>query len=108
MKKIVYIAHAISGDIDANLADIRRIVKIIHSTFPDVIPFVPYYCDVVTLDDSVKEERSIGITNNIIIINSGIVKEVWITGNIISSGVQLEIDIANVVGIPVINKSFDF
>lgn len=100
--KICYIAHPISGDIESNLADIRRIVKHINLNFPNVIPFVPYYVDVVSLDDTIKEQRERGISNNIAILKSGMVDALWLTGDTISNGMRQEIDIAIENNIPII------
>lgn len=105
--KIVYIAHPISGDIEGNLADLRRIVRKINLEFPDVVPFVPYYADIVSLDDNVPWERERGINNDIAILKSGVVDEVWLTGERISNGMAAEKELAAKLGIPVydfINK----
>lgn len=105
--KIVYIAHPISGDIEGNLADLRRIVRKINLEFPDVVPFVPYYADIVSLDDIIPEERERGIKNDIAILKSGCVAKVWLTGERISNGMAAEKDLASEIGIPVydfINK----
>jgi len=102
--KIVYIAHPISGDIEGNLADIRRIVRKINMAHKDVVPFVPYYADIVSLDDTVPEERERGIANDTAVLRSGCVNEVWLTGNRISTGMQAEKQLAELLQIPVISK----
>lgn len=101
--KIVYIAHAISGDIENNLADIRRIVKKINLEMPDVVPFVPYYVDIVSLDDNVPEQRKRGIKNDTEYFFRDIMDEVWLTGKNISKGMLNEIETSNALGIPVID-----
>lgn len=100
---IAYIAHPIGGDIEANLADLRRIVRRINLEYPDVVPFVPYYGDIVSLDDTVPEERSRGIKNDLEIISRGIPDELWLTGDRISSGMTAEMDMATRFNIPVKN-----
>lgn len=102
--KIVYIAHPISGDIEGNLADLRRIVRKINLEQLDIVPFVPYYADIVSLDDNVPSERERGIKNDIAILESGVVDEVWLTGESISNGMAAEKTKAKQLGIPV----FDF
>lgn len=47
MKKIVYIAHPISGNIKENLADLIRIIRVINLTQDDVTPLAPYYTVVI-------------------------------------------------------------
>lgn len=101
--RIAYIAHPISGDIQANLADIRRIVRKINMEYPMVLPLVPYYADVVSMNDNIPEERARGIKNDLEIITRGIPDEVWLTGPRISAGMQGESDAAKANGIPVYN-----
>lgn len=101
--KIVYIAHAISGDIEGNLADLRRIVRKINIEHADVVPLVPYYSDVVSLDDTIPAERERGIKNDIEIINSGLIEEMWLTGNRLSNGMYHEMELAKSLNIPVID-----
>src|SRR5580765_4146128 len=101
--KICYIGHPISGDVMANLNDIRRIVRQINLEFPEIVPFVPYYVDIVSLDDSIPEERERGIANDKAILESGMVQEMWLTGDRISNGMREEIILAAVMSIPVKN-----
>lgn len=102
--KVCYIAHQIGGDVEANLADLRRIIRKINLTAGDwVMPFAPYYADVVSLDDSNPVERARGIRNGLAILESGIVQEVWLTGPRVSPGMQAEADTARRLGIPVID-----
>jgi hypothetical protein len=98
-----YIAHPISGDIETNLADLRRIIRKINMEHPDVVAFAPYYADVVSLDDNIPAERARGIANNVAILRSGIVQELWLTGPRISTGMQHEKELAEELGIPVVN-----
>jgi hypothetical protein len=99
--KIVYIAHPISGDVEGNLVSIRKIVKHINENIPDVIPFVPYYSDVVSLDDAIPEQRNRGMSNNSEYFTRNIIDELWICFPKISKGMQAEIDLANKFTIPI-------
>lgn len=108
MLKICYIAHPISGDVQANLTDLRRIVRLINLTRPDVVPFVPYFADCVSMRDDVESERERGIQNDTAILESGIVQELWLTGDRISNGMREEIILAAIHGIPVVNKMLQF
>jgi hypothetical protein len=101
--KIAYIAHKISGDIEANLTDLRRIIRAINIEYPDVVPFCPYYVDIVSLDDNVPAERERGIANDTELICRGFIDEVWLTGDSISTGMKSEADMAAIFGIPVID-----
>lgn len=103
--KIVYIAHPISGDIEVNLADLRRIVRKINLDHPEVVPFVPYYADVVSLDDNKPDERARGIKNDMEILSRGIPDELWLTGEKVSFGMSIERQTALSHGIPVVDKT---
>lgn len=102
--KIVYIAHPISGDIAGNLEKIRQIVRQINLQYSDVVPFAPYWVDCHALDDNDPEERKRGIANGQEFFLRKVIDEVWLFGDRISGGMQAEIDLANSLGIPVVNK----
>lgn len=125
-KRICYIAHPISGDIDANLADLARILRIINTNsaedrlgymfihpetreqvfpmdFCNIIPLAPYYADIISLDDNNPLERKRGIENDIAIIMTGVFDELWLTGNKISFGMQEEIKLFRSLGKPIID-----
>lgn len=98
-KKIVYIAHPMSGDIEANLKSIQNIYLSISRNHPDVIPFCPYYATVMSLDDSVPEDRDIGMNHNKHFFESGVIQELWWFGRI-SNGVAQEIEWCEQFNIP--------
>jgi hypothetical protein len=104
-RKVVYIAHPIGGHVEENLRDLRRIIRHINFTDRSVVPFAPYYADVVSLDDNTVEERIMGIENDLEIMKSGCVDEVWLTGSHVSHGMQGESDLAKSLGIPVVDKT---
>ena len=92
MKKIVYIAHPISGNVQENLTDLFRIISIINKEkeYKSVVATAPYVADVFSLNDTIKEERAKGINNNIAQISRGNFDEIWLTGNKLSSGMEQE------------------
>lgn len=102
--KLCYIAHPISGDIEANLADLRRIIRHINVNYPSVVPFAPYMADVLSMDDNIPEERERGIKNDIAILRSGVVNELWLTGDKISKGMATEVQREIELGIKVVDK----
>ena len=104
-KKVIYIAHPISGDIKENLHSIRKIVRHLNLSKTDIVPFVPYYVDVVSLDDNNPVERERGIQNDIALFERGVIDEVHLYGNRISEGMKAEILLAKRLGIPVICTS---
>lgn len=100
--RIAYIAHPISGNIEENLKSIREIVRYININEPDTVPFVPYYADVVSLDDNNPEERKRGIKNDKRLLESGIIDQVRLYGKTISKGMWEEIRIADRENIDVV------
>lgn len=106
--KICYIAHPIGAGtpegIETNLADLRRIIKYINLNYPDVVPFAPYYADIVSLNDMIPAERERGISNDIAVFQSGIIQELWLTGDRVSNGMSAEVQLAIKLGIPIFDK----
>lgn len=101
MKKIVYIAHPIGGDVKNNIQKVKSIFKQL-SLENKVIPFAPYLTAVETLEDSDPLQRSIGFEQNKAFFYRGIIDELWVYG--ISNGVNQEIEWAKELGIKVIYK----
>lgn len=106
--KIVYIAHPIGAatkeGIEQNLSDLRRIVRKINLEHNDIVPFVPYYADIVSMDDNVPAERERGIKNDTAILESGCIDELWLTGDRLSNGMIAERNIALIENIPVVDN----
>jgi hypothetical protein len=103
--KVVYIAHPISDNPIGNLESIRDIVRNINLTMPDVVPFVPYYADCVSLNEHDELERSRGIANDKEIISRGFIDECWCFGDFISKGMMAEIELFTALEVPVKYKS---
>lgn len=124
MKKIVYIAHPIGGDIEANLKDLFRILRVINTNyhpnrsssewifgskeygaydFTNIIPVAPYVADIYSLDDNNALERKRGIDNDTALILTGVFNELWLTGDKISFGMQQEVALFKNLGKPIIN-----
>ena len=98
--KIAYIAHPIGGDVEKNLSKIRDIVITVNLKEKDVIPFVPYYSDVVSMDDNNPTERAKGFRNNMHLLK--LCDELRLYGNKISNGMKIEIERAKELGKPII------
>lgn len=102
-KKIVYIAHPVSGNIKKNIRDLARILRAIHLGTYDVIPFAPYYGTTKCLNDRNPLEREVGIQSNIALINTGCFDECWLTGDEVSNGMLDEQELFISLGIKVVN-----
>jgi len=103
-KKIVYLAHPVSKDVSGNLKKLEGIYRQL-SLENEVIPFIPYYATLMSLQDSEPAEREIGFSHNEAIFRRGLVDEVWLYGDFISRGMEIEIGWANELGIDVVSKS---
>ena len=103
--RIVYICHPISGDIYQNHLKVRKIIRDLNMSNPDIVPFAPYLIDLLCMDDCIPEERARGIRNDEALFRAKFIDEVWLYGDRISIGMQHEIELANELGIPVISKS---
>jgi hypothetical protein len=102
--KIVYICHPISGDIMGNIEKIMKIIRDINMNEPDVVPFAPYLGDILALDDNKPKERQRGIQNDMAILNSGMVNEMWVYGDKVSAGMKEELRIGFELGLPIVVK----
>jgi hypothetical protein len=100
--RLVYIAHPIGGNVEINIKKVLEIVKHLNLTDQSIVPFAPYLVDVMALDDDVPKQRARGFRNNEHLF--GLIDEVWLYGDRISSGMAKEIAWAEKLGIPVISK----
>jgi len=91
--KTIYIAHAISGDLEGNIKKVLNIVRHLNITMPEILPFAPYIVDLQCLDDNIPKERERGLKNNAHYFNSGFIDELWIYGHI-TNGIWEEIELA--------------
>ncbi len=114
--KIIYVGHCIGPvnpvdesdarqQISHNLSEVKKIVRKINLTMPDVVPCAPYFVDVHAMDDTNPEERARGIKNNTALIKSGVFHEFWIFGPRVSKGIKDEIVLFEEMGLPVIPMS---
>lgn len=103
--RIIYISHPIGNDVKGNLEKIAAIYRQITLTYPDVIPFVPYFVTCMALNDADPLERNAGILHNIEVFKTGIINEVWLFGSCISHGMKHEMQMAEDLNILVIDKT---
>lgn len=97
--KVVYVCHPIRGDKINNIVNVIKIVRAINLFLPNVVPLTNYVSDSLALNDDVKEEREKGLLNDESLLRSGIVDELWVFGDEITTGMQLEINTAQKMGI---------
>lgn len=102
-KKTVFIAHPVSGDIPGNVAKILKICREVHDE--GTIPVAPYLVSLQYLDDNVPTERDLGIGANLETFHRGYIDELWLFGEIISTGMEQEVKIALSLGIPIVPQT---
>ncbi|MFH1175583.1 MAG: hypothetical protein V1698_02585 [bacterium] len=62
-KKVVFIGHPVSGDIQENIKKILDICKKFHNK--NIIPCAPYLVSLKYLNDEIIEDRELGIEANL-------------------------------------------
>ncbi len=102
-KKIVFIGHPVSGNIQENIKRILDICKQIHGK--QIIPCVPYLISLQYLNDEIIEDRELGIEANLECFHRGYIDELWLFGDRISKGMEQEINLALSLNIPVVSKT---
>lgn len=105
MKKMVYIAHPISGDIEWNIKKVLNICQEVHRNNNDIIPVAPYIVSLQYLDDTIIEDRELWIESNTEHFNRGLIDELWVFWDKISSWMKYEIELAKKHKIKVTYKS---
>src|SRR4051812_36588441 len=93
--KVVYIAHPLRGDWDANVASARRYC--LAALRAGYAPLAPYLMG-LALDDAVAEDRATGLGWDLDVIARS-VDELWLCGDRISEGMGKEADEARAQGV---------
>ena len=86
-KPIVYICSPYSGDVRKHIADARRYCRF--AAEAGYIPFASHLLYPQFLDDSVKEERDLGLFFGTALLSK--CYELWVFGDVITSGMRAEI-----------------
>jgi hypothetical protein len=76
VKKMVFIAHPIRGDVKGNIRRVISICKEIHTN--EIIPVAPYLVSLQYLDDEVMEDRELGVDANLEYFRRGYIDELWL------------------------------
>lgn len=98
MDRVVFIAHAIRGDIEGNLEKVQKYIR--QAVYEGDFPCCPWYAIVEALDDGDEEQRKAGIETNFMILER--CDELWVCGDYSESkGMRSEIDHAERHNIPV-------
>jgi len=103
MALIVYVAHPVAGNVEQNLAEVKRICAELHSK--EIYPIAPYWMMLQYQDDAKPEQRALGIAYNMLYFHRNFFHELWLYGDRISKGMAEEIEMAEYYGIPVRPKT---
>jgi len=94
---LVYICSPYKGSVEYNTSRVQRYCRFAYSK--GYVPYAPHLHNPSFLDETIPEEREAGIKLGLQLLKrSG---EVWVFGNRISEGMQIEIAAATDWGIPV-------
>jgi predicted metal-dependent TIM-barrel fold hydrolase len=102
-KKVVYIAHPVRGNVRENIDKILQICRETHLS--GVIPIAAYVTMFQYLDDSIPEERELGMEADGVLFERRAFDELWLFGDYISEGMKAEIFLALQLDIPVVPKT---
>lgn len=94
--KFIYICSALRGDIERNIRKANGYCRfaVKHS----VVPIAPHTMFAGFLDDTIPEEREIGLAMGLELLKH--CSEVWVFGEKISEGMRAEIKAAEELNIP--------
>ena len=101
MRKLVYIASPLSGDVETNLDFARQ--ACLYAMAQGVTPFAPHLLYPQMLDDNDPAQRELGMNMGNQML--ALCDELWLCGDIISSGMAAEEQLAKELDIPVRNVS---
>ena len=102
--KIVYIAHPISGAVEANKIRISEIGRELFLQ-GEVIPFCPYFFTLSCLDDNHPRSREIGMRSNEELFKRKAFDQLWLYGDRVTTGMKREVALAEKYGIIVVPKT---
>lgn len=97
MRKLVYIASPLSGDVEQNLDFARQ--ACLNAMAQGVTPFAPHLLYPQMLDDGDPAQRELGMKMGNQIL--ALCDELWLCGDVISPGMRKEHELAKELNIPV-------
>lgn len=96
--KRVYICSPLRGDVEGNCKKAEQYCRWAAGS-QGVVPYAPHVYFTRFLDDENAEERDLGIREGMFWLS--LCSELWVFGDVISSGMKAEIEYANEHAIPV-------
>ena len=96
-KKIVFICSPYKGDIEVNTIRAKRYGR--YAVTKKAVPIVPHLMYTQFLDEDNHDERALGLEMGLILLSK--CQEIWVFGNRISKGMEVEIEKAENMKIPI-------
>ena len=103
MRKLVYIASPLSGDVEANLRFARQ--ACLNAMSHGATPFAPHLLYPQMLDDHDPAQRELGMKMGNQMLT--LCDELWLCGDVVSPGMAKERELADKLDIPVRRVSMD-
>ena len=95
--KAVYVCSPLKGDIETNVRRANGYCRFVAKQ--GVIPLAPHVMFLGFLDDTIQAEREMGMALGLEILK--VCSELWVFGEKISEGMQAEIKVAEIMGVPI-------
>jgi len=95
--KLIYVCSALRGDIERNSSRANGYCRFVAKQ--GVIPLAPHVIFTQFLDENILEERQLGMHMGLDLMYRCV--EIWIFGSKISTGMMVEIEVAERLGIPI-------
>lgn len=96
-KKIVFICSPFKDDIEVNTARAKRYGRF--AVTKKVVPIIPHLMYPRFLDENNSDERAMGLEMGLVLLSN--CHEIWVFGNRISRGMEIEIEKAKEIKIPI-------
>lgn len=103
-RPLVYICSPYKGDVEKNVQNARDYCRV--ATERGYIPIAPHLLFPQFLNDSVPEDRELGMFMGLVLLTK--CKEMWVFGEVVTEGMAAEIDSAKRKDIRVRNFSSDY
>ncbi|PYG88480.1 uncharacterized protein DUF4406 [Ruminiclostridium sufflavum DSM 19573] len=96
-QKLIYVCSPVKGDIEENITKAKEHCKTV--LIMGHIPIAPHVAFNGMLNDKVQQERETALSLGLELVKR--CDEAWVFGNVISKGMQGEIELARQINIPV-------
>lgn len=96
-KKVVFICSPFKDDIEVNTARAKRYGRF--AVTNKVVPIIPHLMYPRFLNEDSPDERAMGLEMGLVLLSN--CHEIWVFGNRISRGMEIEIEKAKEIKIPI-------